>query len=216
MRRELLPDGLWNIIEPLLPPHHKHRLGGRPPVKDRKALAGIILVLKTGMPWEDLPREMGCSGMTCWRRLRTWQRGGAWEKVKRVLLAMLREADRLDFSRAVVDSGSVRAVGGGRATGPNPTDRRKPGSKHHVITEAHGIPLATILTGANRHDVTQLLPLVEKIPPVAGKRGRPRRRPDVVQGDRAYDSEPHRAELKKNRSQARAGRAQHDSWKRVG
>ncbi len=84
----------------------------------------------------------------------------------------------------------------GGKTGPNPTDRRKLGSKHHLITDAQGIPLATILTGANRHDVTQLLPLVEAIPPVRGKRGRPRRRPDQVQGDRAYDSEPHRRALR--------------------
>ncbi len=84
----------------------------------------------------------------------------------------------------------------GGKTGPNPTDRRKPGSKHHLITDAQGIPLAIILTGANRHDVTQLLPLVEAIPPIRGKRGRPRRRPDRVQGDRAYHSEPHRRVLR--------------------
>ena len=86
------------------------------------------------------------------------------------------------------------AVGG--KTGPNPTDRRKPGSKHHLITDANGLPLAAILTEANRHDVTQLLPLVAAIPPVGGKRGRPRRRPDRVQGDRAYDSGPHRRMLR--------------------
>ena len=65
-----------------------------------------------------------------------------------------------------------------------------------MITDAKGIPLAAILTGANRHDVTQLLPLIEAIPPVRGKRGRPRRRPDQVQGDRGYDSEPHRQTLR--------------------
>ena len=90
---------------------------------------------------------------------------------------------------------SERWAAGGK-TGPNPTDRRKPGSKHHLITDAQGIPLAAILTGANRHDVTQLLPLVEAIPPVRGRRGRPRRRPDRVQGDRAYHSEPHREALR--------------------
>jgi transposase len=86
-------------------------------------------------------------------------------------------------------------VAGGK-TGPNPTDWRKLGSKHHVITDAKGIPLAALLTGANRHDVTQLLPLVEAIPPVRGQRGRPRRRPYQVQGDRAYASEPHRRALR--------------------
>jgi len=85
---------------------------------------------------------------------------------------------------------------GGQKTGPNPTDRRKNGSKHHVITDANGIPFAAIVTGANRHDVTQLLPLVEAIPPIAGRRGRPRKRPDIVQGDRGYDSQPHRNALR--------------------
>jgi transposase len=66
-----------------------------------------------------------------------------------------------------------------------------------VIADARGIPLAVKLTGANRHDVTQLLPLVEAIPPMAGKIGRPRQRPDQVQGDRGYDSEPHRQALRR-------------------
>src|SRR5690606_7050724 len=81
---------------------------------------------------------------------------------------------------------------GGDQTGPNPTDRRKPGSKHHLITDAQGVPLAVTLTGANAHDVTQLLPLVDAIAPVAGKVGRPVRRPLRVQGDRAYGSKRHR------------------------
>jgi transposase len=68
-----------------------------------------------------------------------------------------------------------------------------------VITDAQGIPLATILTPANRHDVTQLVPLVEAIPPIRGKRGHPRRRPEAVQGDRGYDSQPHREELRSRR-----------------
>jgi transposase len=85
----------------------------------------------------------------------------------------------------------------GAKTGPNPTDRRKKGSKHHLVTDANGIPLSVILTGANRHDVTQLLPLVDSIPAIAGKVGRPIQRPDCVLGDRGYDSEPHRRELRR-------------------
>lgn len=84
----------------------------------------------------------------------------------------------------------------GAQTGPNPTDKAKLGSKHHVITDGQGIPLAAILTKANAHDITQLEPLVEAIPPVRGKPGRPRRRPKRVQGDRGYDSEPHRQRLR--------------------
>jgi len=85
---------------------------------------------------------------------------------------------------------------GGAKVGPNPTDRRKAGSKHHVITDGNGIPLAVILTGANAHDVTQLVPLVEAIPPVRGKPGRPRQKPDILIADRGYDSEAHREALR--------------------
>jgi|TARA_B100001971_G_scaffold201639_1_gene214611 transposase len=84
----------------------------------------------------------------------------------------------------------------GKKSGPNPTDRGKPGSKHHLVTDANGIPLAAILTGANTHDVTQLIPLLHAIPRVRGKQGRPRHRPDEVYADRGYDSEPHRQELR--------------------
>ena len=165
MAKPLVDDELWQLIQPLLPPPkpRRWRYPGRKPLTNRQALTGILFVLKSGIPWEMLPKEMGCgSGMSCWRRLRDWQEAGVWQKLHELLLAKLRQRDRIDWSRAVVDSASIRAVGG--KTGPNPTDRRKPGSKHHLITDAQGIPLAAILTGANRHDVTQLLPLVEAIP----------------------------------------------------
>jgi transposase len=200
MSKRILPDELWNRIEPLLPPPkpRRFRFPGRKPLDNRKALIGILFVLKTGIRWEDLPQEMGCgSGMTCWRRLRDWQAAGVWQGLHELLLAELQAADRIDWSRAVVDSASLRALGGGERTGPNPTDRAKPGSKHHLITDGGGIPLATILTGANTADVNELVPLVDAIPPVRGKRGRPRRRPEELYADRAYDSDPHRRRLRK-------------------
>lgn len=83
----------------------------------------------------------------------------------------------------------------GEKTGPNPTDRRKAGSKHPLCVDAQGIPLSTVLTKANRNDITQLLPLVEAIPHLAGKPGRPLHQPECVQGDRGYDSQPHRDTL---------------------
>jgi len=198
MAKPLLPDELWAIIEPLLPPlPPPGPKGGRPPVGHREALTGILFVLKTGIPWEDLPCEMGCgSGMTCWRRLRDWQADGTWDKIHKVLLDKLRGADKIDWSRALIDSSSVRAAYGGGATGPSPVDRGKPGTKHHLITDAKGIPLTSSVTPANRNDVTELAPLFNKIPPVAGKVGHPRRRPDAMQGDLAYDSEPHRQGLR--------------------
>lgn len=199
MAKPILDDDLWEVIDPLFPPPkpRRYRYPGRKPIENRKALTGILFVLKTGIPWEYLPQEMGCgSGMSCWRRLCDWQKAGVWQNIHEVLLSKLREADQIDWSRAVTDSALIRALYGGEKTGKNPTDRGKKGSKHHLITDAQGIPLAVILTGANRNDVTQLIPLVEAIPPIRGKVGRPRRRPDKVQADRGYDSEPHRKELR--------------------
>ena len=75
MPKKLVSDELWSIVEPLLPQHIPSPKGGRPRISDRAALTGIIFVLKTGIPWEELPQEMGCgSGMTCWRRLQEWQK----------------------------------------------------------------------------------------------------------------------------------------------
>ena len=162
----------------------------------RKVLTGIIFVLKTGIPWEQLPQEMGCGcGMTCLNYLNAWQRAGVWEKLHQILLAELEQADKLDWSRAAVDSAKARALGGGDQTGPNRTDRGKPGTKHHVLTEGQGVPLVTHSTGANVPDVNELLPLVDNIPPVRRKADRPRRVPDNLYADRAYDSQPHRQEL---------------------
>src|SRR5437773_12561251 len=84
---------------------------------------------------------------------------------------------------------------GGSATGPSPVDRARNGSKHHLLVDATGIPLAWTVTGGNRNDVTQLIPLVERVPPVRGRVGRPRRRPERVLADRGYDHDKYRREL---------------------
>ena len=113
MAKELVSDELWNTIEPLLPEEPPKPKGGRPRVDDRSALAGIIFVLKSGIPWEMLPQEMGCgSGVTCWRRLREWQEAGVWERLHKVLLDRLGEADRIDWERASLDSASIPAKRG--------------------------------------------------------------------------------------------------------
>lgn len=121
MAQPLVEDALWARIEPLLPPAklRRSRYPGRKPLDNRKALSGILFVLKTGIPWEDLPQEMGCgSGMTCWRRLRDWQATHVWERLHHLLLNQLQEADRIDWSRAVADSSSIRALGGGAKSVP--------------------------------------------------------------------------------------------------
>nr|WP_246150359.1 IS5 family transposase [Streptomyces qinzhouensis] len=187
-------DELWAVIEPLLPKvGRRTRHPGRKRHPDRLVFQGILFVLHTGISWEHLPQELGFgSGMTCWRRLAEWTEAGVWPRLHEVLLAELRSANALDFSRAAVDGSHVRALKGGAKTGRSPVDRGRTGSKHHLITDATGIPLGATLTGGNRNDVTQLIPLLQAVPPVRGKRGRPRRRPDVVLGDRGYDHDKYR------------------------
>lgn len=197
MAAPLVSDSLWQRIEPLLPPPKPRRPDhpGRKPLDRRKVLAGIIFVLKTGIPWEDLPCEMGCGcGMSCWNYLRAWQEAGVWQHLHEVLLQELQDAEKLDWSRAAIDSTKARADGGGEETGPNPTDRSKPGTKHHVLTDAQGIPLATDLTGANTPDVNHLLPLVDAVPEITDETGQPQQ-PEKVYADRGYDSAANRQAL---------------------
>jgi transposase len=115
MAKVLVSDELWAEVVPLLPPLRPRPKGGRPPVDDRKVLTGILFVLRSGLPWEMLPREMGCgSGMTCWRRLRDWQAAGVWERLHRVLLDRLGRANAIDWRRCALDSASVPAKRGAR------------------------------------------------------------------------------------------------------
>jgi transposase len=96
MAQPLLDDALWARLEPLLPKPRRRarRRGGRPRVSERAALTGILFVLRGGLPWQMLPREMGCgSGSTCWRRLVEWERAGVWRRLHETLLAELRRRD---------------------------------------------------------------------------------------------------------------------------
>lgn len=115
MAKKLVSDELWAVVEPLLPLHpprlrNGKNKGGGPRISDRAALTGIVFVLLSGIPWEMLPPEMRCgSGMTCWRRLRDWQKAGVWDELHAVLLDKLAQVNQLDWSRACVDSASVPA-----------------------------------------------------------------------------------------------------------
>ena len=118
MAKPLVPDDLWTLVEPLLPPVPDRTFGGRPRISNRAALGGILFVFKTGIPWKMLPAEMDCgSGTTCWRRLRDWQDAGVWQELHETLLTKLDEVGRIDWERASVDSARVAAPKGGSPRG---------------------------------------------------------------------------------------------------
>ncbi|HTU90716.1 MAG TPA: IS5 family transposase [Gemmataceae bacterium] len=199
MAKPLVSDELWNVLQPLLPPAKPRRFRhpGRKRLNDRKALTGILFVLKTNIPWEDLPIEMGCgSGMTCWRRLRDWNDTGVWPRLHQVLLTRLDNAQLINWTRAAIDSTFGRALGGVEGSSKNPTDRGRPGVKQHILVDANGVPLAGDVTPANVPEVKELLPLVDSCGP-GDESAESRRHSQKMYGDRTYDSEPHREQLRK-------------------
>src|SRR5512147_1109231 len=146
MAKSLLPDNLWAVIAPLLPPPRPRPKGGRPRIDDRQALTGIVFVLGTGIAGERLPVEMGRgSGMTRRRRLRDWHEAGAWERLPRVLRGRLGIASAIDWRRAALDSAAVPAKTG--ATRPAPTRRsgvdRAPSATSSPIAPASPWPSAS-------------------------------------------------------------------------
>jgi transposase len=120
MVKQLVPGELWTIIEALLAPESPKPKGGRRRVPDRAALAGIIYVLRSGIPWRMLPKEFGCSGVTRWRRLRDRRRAGVWYALRLALLDKLGRLGLIDWSRASLDSPSIPAKKGARRPVPTP------------------------------------------------------------------------------------------------
>ena len=164
----LVDDALWAVVQPLLPLRPRRaRSPGRRPLDDRLVLQGILFVLHTGIGWEHLPQELGFgSGMTAWRRLRSWSDAGVWNRLHEALLVRLNAADQIDWSRAIIDASYAQAKKGGSGLGRSP-----------------------------------VLPLIDAIPHVAGRVGRPRHRPQRLIADRGYDHDVYRRQLRLRRIQ---------------
>jgi transposase len=220
MSNPLVSDALWALVAPLLPGEQPKPRGGRPRIPDRAALTGILFVLKSGIPWEMLPEELGCgSGMTCWRRLRDWQRAGVWKRLHQALLQQLSDAGHIDWKRASLDSASVPAPGGGEQTGKYPTNRGKLGTKRHIVVDRNGVPLAVTISGANVHDSKLLEETVDAIPALRlpyRRRGRPRKRPTKLHADKGYDCPRCRRALRSRGIIPRIARRGIESSERLG
>ena len=196
MATATMPDCFYEEVEPLLPTLKQlGPLGGRPPITHYVVMKVIWFVLVTGCRWEDVPKEMGCSGRTGHRRLEKWEKLGIWDKIHMHMLELLKKAGQLDLETVCVDGVNVRAFGGGDQTGPNPVDRGRKGTKHTLMVDANGVPLVIHTAGANASDHNQILPVVMDFPHVGGTPGRPKEHPDNLYADRGYDSNPARVIL---------------------
>jgi transposase len=190
-----MPDEFFDLVAHHLPPEPPRV--GRPWIGHRPVVRVIWFVLATGCRWEDVPVELGCSGRTAQRWLRTWEEMGCWDRLHADLLRLLRQAGKLDTDLVVIDSVYVRAFGGGQTTGKSPVDRRKLGTKYTLLVSRRGVPLAIRTAGANVSDHRQILPVVVlDFPRVGGKPGRPREHPEVLYADRGYDSDSTRLVLR--------------------
>ncbi|MFH8739402.1 IS5 family transposase [Streptomyces sp. NPDC017964] len=189
MTERLVPDGLWELFQRVVPEAPtRAQGGGRRRYGDREVLAAIVFVATTGCTWSQVPPVFGPSGATAHRRFMEWSRQRVWGKLHRLVLDELGARGELDWSRCAIDLGEHASPQKGDLTGPNPVDRGKYGSKIHLITERTGLPLSVGISGANLHDSQALEPLVRGIPPIRSRRGPRLRRPAKLHADKAYDN----------------------------
>jgi putative transposase len=157
-----LSDAVWERAQPLLPEPKPHPKGGRPRRSDREMLGAMLYVLRTGLQWNALPREIGAS-TTVYDRFRAWEADGFFERLWRAGLEEFDDAVGIDWEWLAMDGALTKAPFGGAATGANPTDRGKRGTKRSTLSEGHGLPVALVIDEANRHDRKLLTPTLEAL-----------------------------------------------------
>lgn len=188
-------DEFWEKVQPLIPPAPSHEKGGRRRMDDRKAFAAMIYVLRTGIQWNALPRQMGSSS-TVHDRYQEWERKGFFEELWKAGLAEYDELEGIEWEWQAIDGAMTKAPLGRGATGKNPTDRAKMGTKRSMLTDGAGIPLAVAVEGANRHDSKLLEATLEGLVVARpAPEGEDSRRKQHLCLDAAYDSEEVREEL---------------------
>ncbi|MGK3111460.1 MULTISPECIES: IS5 family transposase [Streptomyces] len=213
----VVPDGLWEIARPLIPPSRvRPQGGGTQDTPDETLFAAIIYVLVSGCAWRQLPPCFGVSKSTAHRRFLIWSRAGVWGRLHEAVLHRLDDAGLIDVTRVVLDTAHVRAKKGGEHTGPSPVDRGKPGSKMHVLSDANGLPLLVGVSAGNTHDSEGLKPMVEghqtRHDPHRGRYFKPQR----LHADKAYDRADLRRWLRWKRIGVRIARKGIESSERLG
>lgn len=147
-----LSDELWERVRPLIPERPARPKGGRPAQSDRQMLSAILYVLRTGIQWNALPRELGAS-TTVYDRVRLWEEQGVFERIWQAGLQEYDELEGIAWEWQSMDGVLTKAPFGGVATGANPTDRGKRGTKRSQLSDGRGLPLALVVAGANRNDM---------------------------------------------------------------
>lgn len=191
-----LSDSFWQRIKPLLPKsksrfrgrgNKRKNIGGRPPADPRKVVEGILYILRTGCQWNAAPREFG-SGKTLHKYFQKWSRRGLFKKMWKVGLSEYDEVKGIDWQWQAADGATTKAPLGGQATGANPTDRAKRGSKRSLLVEAKGVPLAIEVGAAQRHDVKLLAATLDAI--VVERPAPSKEKPQNLCLDKGYAGEP--------------------------
>ena len=155
-------DEMWEKVKPLIPAAPSHAKGGRPRMDDRQAFEAMVYVLRTGIQWNALPRELGASS-TVHDRFQDWEARGLFKALWQAGLQAYDEFEGIEWEWQSVDGAMTKAPFGHAATGANPTDRGKQGTKRSLLTDGAGIPLALIVDGANRHDVKLLIATLDGV-----------------------------------------------------
>ncbi len=186
-------ETLWKKVKPLVPPAPSHAKGGRPRMEDRMAFEAIVYVLRTGIQWNALPRELGASS-TVHDRFQEWEQAGFFKALWQEGLRVYDELEGIQWEWQAVDGAMTKAPFGKTATGANPTDRGKSGVKRSLLTDGAGIPLAIVIDGANRHDVKLICATLDGI--VIARPEPTEEEPQHLCLDAAYDGAPARQEVK--------------------
>lgn len=157
-----IPDDLWALVVPLLPPQKKAGTAGRPPLDPRRVFDGIMYVQRTGCQWKRVPREFG-SGSAIHEYFTAWTAHGVFERLWGAVLERYGDLVGIDWRWQSADGAMVKAPLGGEKTGPNPTDRAKSGVKRMLLVDGRGAPLSVELTSANRNDMKMLAELLDQV-----------------------------------------------------
>lgn len=157
-----VPDEMWKRIKPLLPPERPKPKGGHPRNDDRQMMDAIYYVLRTGCQWKALPRTIA-AGSSAHDRFQEWLQAGVFDKMWEAGLFTYDQRKRIRWGWQAMDAAMTKAPLGGEATGPNPTDRAKSGTKRCLLTDGRGVPLAVAVDGAHRNDMKMAEPTLNNL-----------------------------------------------------